>query len=278
MSNDLKLPYPELDSILHEYALTIKQELRDNFVGFYLQGSLTTGDFDLTSDVDFIVVIHSDLLQDEVAKIQKVHVEIYNQDNYWVKRFEYSFFPKKKLNSLSSPFVTGMSNDIQERKLWYFNNGSKTIERSDHCNSIVTRWTLYNKGITILGPDIKTLIDPIGQNELRKEIRSTMIGWEKEIATRPESIRNRFYQSYLVLNYARMLQDLYEGKVTSKLEGIAWAKQKLDPKWIPLIDFCWQERQDTAISVTQPINPEVFEKTLNFVEYVTGLAFQFEVK
>jgi predicted nucleotidyltransferase len=31
-----------------------KEALGDNYVGMYIQGSLAVGDFDMTSDVDFI--------------------------------------------------------------------------------------------------------------------------------------------------------------------------------------------------------------------------------
>jgi predicted nucleotidyltransferase len=271
-------PHQELDSVLKNYASKIQKVLGDNFVGFYLQGSLAIGDFDHTSDIDFIVVVNKDLSKNEVANVQTIHLETYNQNNRWVKHLEYSFFPRKKLKELSSPFIhCGRKNNTDNGKLWYFDNGSKTIERSDHCNTLVTRWTLREKGIAVLGPDIKTLVGTIDPNDLRKEIKSTMMGRAKEIAAKPEYIKNRFYQSYLVLNYARMLQDLYEGKVTSKKEGMAWAKQKLNPKWINLIDFCWQERQDTSISINQPINPEIFKKSLEFVKYATNLANQFEI-
>ncbi|MCG2688401.1 DUF4111 domain-containing protein, partial [Candidatus Parcubacteria bacterium] len=128
----------------------------NDFIGFYLQGSLATGDFNLTSDVDFIIVTEKDL--------------------------------------------------------------------SD-------------------------------------------VGWGKELLENPEPRKNRFYQSYLVLNYCRMLHDLHKGEINSKLAGIEWAKSNLDPQWISLINFCWQERQDTSISVDQPANAEVFASSLKFVRY-----------
>lgn len=74
----------------------------------------------------------------------------------------------------------------------------------------------------------------------------------------PGPYRNRFFQAFIVLHYCRMLQDLEEGRVTSKFESAEWAKSKLDPKWIPLIDFCWNERQDTEIHISQPALPEIF--------------------
>jgi hypothetical protein len=88
---------------------------------------------------------------------------------------------------------------------------------------------------------------------------------------------NRFFQAYLVLNYARMLQDLHEGRISSKCEGAEWAKEKLDPQWKSLIDYCWQERQDTEISVHQPAIPEKFEEVLKFVSYVMEEAAKYKV-
>lgn len=268
MIHSTKTPYPELDHVLTDLAVKLRDALGNIFVGMYLQGSLAIGDFDLTSDVDFIVVTNNDLSDAEVQDVQKVHTLTYNQNNRWVKRLEYSFIPKRVLNELSSPYANGRRNNITERELWYFDNGHSTIARSDHCNTLVTRWTVREKGISVSGPDPISLIDPISADELRKEIRDTLVGWGEELLQNPEPYRNRFYQSYLVLNYARMLHDLHEGKVGSKLVGITWAKLNLDPQWTELIDFCWMERQDTSISVKQPSTSEVFEKSLQFVSYV----------
>jgi predicted nucleotidyltransferase len=51
--------------------------LNTNFVGAYLQGSFAVGDFDLHSDVDFIVVLEEELSPEEVHGLQAVHERIY---------------------------------------------------------------------------------------------------------------------------------------------------------------------------------------------------------
>ena len=48
-------PYKELDIVLEDYAQKLNHALKGNLVGVYLQGSLAIGDFDMTSDVDFVV-------------------------------------------------------------------------------------------------------------------------------------------------------------------------------------------------------------------------------
>lgn len=277
MKKTQNTPYPELNTVLNNLAKRLKDELKDNFIGFYLQGSLATGDFDMTSDIDFIVVTDQGLSDKQVEAVQRIHTETYNQSNRWVKRLEYSFFPKDKLNVYLPPFMGGKANGSEERLLWYFDNGSKTIEKSDHCNTLVVRWSLREKGIALFGPDPKTLIDPIDPDGLRGEIKDTIIGWGEYLLNHPKKYKNRFYQSYLVLNYARMLNDLHQGSIASKLKGIVWAKSNLDPKWIPLIDFCWKERQDTEISVKQPADEDIFPKSIEFVKYAIQQAKKYEI-
>jgi predicted nucleotidyltransferase len=269
--------FPELDRILSEYSRKIQEILGNNFVGMYLQGSLAIGDFDMTSDVDFIVVIKEEPTAEQVKTLQEAHTQMYGQNNRWVKRMEYSFFPLKKFREQSSPYNNGAHNDSEERKIWYFDNGHSTIEKSDHCNTLVTRWTVREKGVAVIGPDAKTLINPIKLNDLKKEIKDSLIGWGRELLVDPEPYRNRFYQAYLVLNFARMLQDIYEGRITSKLEGANWAKKNLDHKWRDLIDFCWEQRKDPNISIRQPAAEGMYEQSIEFVKYCIEQAEQIHI-
>ncbi|MGO4533436.1 aminoglycoside adenylyltransferase domain-containing protein [Leifsonia sp. 2MCAF36] len=69
-----------------------------------------------------------------------------------------------------------------------------------------------------------------------------------------------------------LAEDLHEGRITSKRQGVAWAKQHLDARWHGLIDLCWRERQDTEINVSQPADPHAFEQTVEFIACTTRLA------
>lgn len=181
------------------------------------------------------------------------------------------------LNEPSSPFSSNGRIEDKNRELWYFDNGSRTIERSDHDNSRVVRWTLREKGVAVFGPEPITFVNPVPADALRTEIRDLLVGWGDELLEDPEPYRNRFYQAFLVLNYCRMLQDLNEGRVTSKLEGAEWTKAKLDPKWIPLIEYCWNDRKDPDIHISQPAVPEIFGDALAFVKYAVALGKDFVI-
>ena len=270
--------YPELDKVFYELAESYKKALGDNFVGLYIQGSLAVGDFDMTSDVDFTVIINRELTSGELDAIQNVHTRIRNRDSRWVQHLEYSFFPLPKFQKHSSRYELGKINDSEDRKLWYFDNGSRTMEKSDHDNTLVVRWEVREKGITVLGPDPKTLIDPITPNDLRKEIQEFHVGWIPSFIANPDPWKNRFYQVFFVLHFCRALQDLEEGRITSKKEAMEWAKKHLDPKWHSLIEYSWNERKDEHISIHQPANEKRWEETVEFAAYALEKIKEFKIK
>ncbi len=266
-------PFLALDETLSDYALTSRDALQENFVGLYLIGSLAIGDFDLTSDVDFMIVTNQELTDGEVDRVQVQHAQLTSRNSTWVKHLEYSYFSMHKLHELSSPYdATGTPTPSGPRELWKFNNGEASLLRTGHDNTLVTRWTLRHKARAVLGPEPSSFAPWVSADQLRREIQTSMLGWEQRAINDPSEFDNRFHQVFMVLNNCRALQDLHEGRITSKRAGVAWAKQHLDPHWFALIDFCWRERQDTGIHWSQPADPEVFRQTLAFIEYTTRLA------
>jgi predicted nucleotidyltransferase len=263
-------PHLRLDELLMEHAHAIARAATKNFVGMYLIGSLAVGDFDATSDVDFIVVTNDELSSDELAAVQAAHFEYLARHDRWPTHLEYSFFPMAKLQTLSSPFGEHSRSCLDDRMLWYFNGPSP--ERSDHDNTLVTRWTLRERGVRVLGPEPASFAPMITPDELRREIRNSIRGWDRDEGDLTSSPHyNRFHQAFFVINYCRTLQGLHEGRISSKREGVEWAKDHLEPQWHALIDFCWRERCDTDISVSQPADPNVFREVIEFSAYATAL-------
>ncbi len=264
-------------SFLIPHVVSIQQSLRDSFIGAYLVGSLAIGDFDQTSDVDFIVVTKDELSGGQGAALQKVHNITFSRDLRWAKHLEYSFFPLEKLNQPSSPFNEYGRTPLELRLLWHFDHGGKFLEQSDHDNSMVVRWTLYEKSIPIIGPNPSTFMNPVAASELRVEIKNTLVGWGRELLQDASHFDNRFFQAFIPLHFCRMLQDLNEGRVTSKKEGAEWGRKNLDPQWGQLIDFALRERQDSEIHVSQPSTPTIFAEALEFVAYCIKIAESLEI-
>jgi predicted nucleotidyltransferase len=251
-------PYPELDTVLHELVASVQHALGDTFVGAYLQGSFAVGDFDEHSDVDFIVAVRDELSHEQVAALNDVHGRIYDLPSEWAKHLEGSYFPLDILRRA----------DRRGELLWYLDHGSRSLKRSDHCNTLVVRWVVRERGIVLAGPEPASLVDPIPVSALRREMATTLLDWGQDILNDPASYRNRFYQGFIVLNYCRMLHDLVVGEPGSKRAGATWAKAALDPAWSGLIDRAWNGRPNPALAVREPADPDDFAATLRFVELV----------
>jgi Nucleotidyltransferase domain len=118
-----------LNAVLDELVAGIQAALGDAFVGAYLQGSFALGDSDRHSDVDFVVAVRDELSDHQVIALQALHERIYDLPSEWAQHLEGSYFP------------TAILRDLRRRgtPLWYLDHGSRSLVRSDHCNTLSTR-------------------------------------------------------------------------------------------------------------------------------------------
>lgn len=264
LENIPSVHYPELPSVLSEFVAGVENELAENLVGAYLVGSLATGDFDLDSDVDFLVVTKDELTDEAVRSLQAMHVRIHGLGCYPAQHLEGSYI---SLGLLYQSEVVGV------QPLWYLDNGSKTLERSVHDNKWHVRWVLRERGIALVGPTGMSLLGPIPVEAMRAEVVATIHRVADDFAAeidRPLTFYNsRFGQSFTVLSCCRRLQTLQTGTVQSKLAGMKWAKQTLDPAWAGLIQRAWEEREGVrhCVKIRQLADPRALRETLEFIRY-----------
>src|ERR1700685_2274505 len=95
LQNDV---YPELASVLHQFVARVQSALGSNFLGAYLVGSLATGDFDLDSDVDFLILTNAEVSDAEVRSLQTTHVDIHALGCYPAEHLEGSYISTDLLN------------------------------------------------------------------------------------------------------------------------------------------------------------------------------------
>lgn len=254
----LPTPYADLNGVLREFADALEKALGRDLLSVCLQGSFAVGDFDRDSDVDFIVIVDGELSGDRVQSLQVLHDRIYRLSCPWAQHLEGSYFPKDVVRDYRQ----------SGGPLWYLEHGWSSLVRSNHCNTALVRRVVREHGIVLAGQEPAPLIDPIPVEIIRDEMMRVINDWGREILREPGRFANRFYQSFIVLSYCRMLHDLREGRPGSKRAGAEWAKATLDPSWIGLIDRSWSGRPNPAVSVRQPADPNEFELTLDFVRYM----------
>jgi hypothetical protein len=157
----------------------------------------------------------------------------------------------------------------------YLDHGSAQLVRSAHDDSLVVYWSLRGKGITLIGPEPRSLVAPVTANALRQEVLDTMRAWQEQLLNNPNELDNRFYQPFAVLSYCRMLHTLESGTVESKRAGATWAKEALDRTWGPLIQRAWDARPgDPSLKVRQKADPSDLRSTFEFMRYAVDLSRQ----
>lgn len=251
-------PDIELNWVLRELVSSCQAILTDNFIGAYLQGSFALGDWDVFSDVDFLVAIECELNKVELDALQDMHARIYKLESHWAMHLEGSYFPREILRHVA-PI---------RKPLYYLDNTFSQLILSDHCNMLVVRWVARQYGITLAGPPPDTLIDPVSPGDLIQEVLSIMQDWARQITENPEGINNRFYQPFAVLSYCRMLYTQATGTVGSKPAAARWAQENLDSRWRNLIQRAIELRPYPSLRVRQPADAEDLKRTLAFIAYI----------
>jgi len=261
-------PYPELCEVLEVFTTEVKGELDENLVGVYLVGSLASGDFDLDSDVDFLVVIKAELTEKNRKNLQAIQVRVHELNYYPAKHLEGSYISLKDLNDWSS---------VGKKELFYFDNGSTTPEQSVHDNNWHVRWILRERGIALIGEEPVALLPPIPLDELFREMRASMTQimnlFEESIDQPRDFWNSQFGQPFVVLTCCRILHALHTGTIQSKKVGAEWSKGVVEPKWRGLIDQAWHDREGVRFCVKIGLrsDQELLNETLEFMRYVAHL-------
>jgi hypothetical protein len=256
--------YPELDSVVRQFVAAVQRALGENFFGAYLVGSLATGDFDLDSDVDFLVITVVELREAELESLRAVHLAVHALGSYPAEHLEGSYIPIESLNRADS---------VGTEPLWYVDNGRTSLERSVHDNQWHVRWILRERGIAVAGPAPKTFVRAVATEALRAEAAAAIVTLRNHVAVGLDAtagwFNTRFGQSFAVLSCCRMLHTCETGEVQSKHAGAKWAERALAPAWRDLIQAAWTERHDVRFGekVRQPAEAAMVQETARFLAY-----------
>jgi hypothetical protein len=122
------------------------------------------------------------------------------------------------------------------------NNGDRILTRSEHDNTQVVRYVLRERGITLAGPEPRTLIARVEPGELRDEIRAAMRSFGSVLLVGTTPVEPLWMQGFTVLLFCRMLHSLESATIISKPAAGRWATEHLDARWGPLIERAWEQR------------------------------------
>ncbi len=228
-------PYEAVNDALALLLREARAILGAEFVGLYLYGSLSLGDFmPGSSDVDFLIVTRAALPPTTQAALAALHARLAVGDLAYARKLEGWYFPLAALRRDDpAARVPTIGAD------WPFGLGEPGAVW------IIERWVVRERGITVVGPPPDTLIDPVASEELRAAVRALLRDFWAQQLDGPDWLRTRDYQAFAILTMCRALHTIATGTVISKPAAAAWASAHLDPRWSPLIARALAWRHDT---------------------------------
>ncbi len=229
---------PDVAALLDALLAGVRDALGDNLLGFYLRGSLALGDFDPeTSDVDILVATERPVSEAEFEALAVLHTRIPAVGNQYGRAYEVSYVDRASLKR----FQPGERRHPTVGSDWAF----QWAEHRD--NFILERWMVREHGVALLGPDPKTLIDPISPDDLRSavanELGARMEHWAGGNKP-PKWLGPRYYQAFEIETICRALFTLEFGELPTKPQAVAWALDVLPQRWRSLIVWSQKYRAD----------------------------------
>ncbi len=250
--------YPDVNVVLELLRTNVQRILGEHFVGFYLYGSLASGDFDpQSSDIDFMMVTATELPDELIPALATMHAQLATSGLPWAKKLEGSYIPQRALRRYEP---TGPPRvQINEGNFYLAPHASDWI---------IQRQILREQGVVVTGPDLRLLIDPVQPHDVRQAVLDILAEWWAPMRQNSTRLQSREYQAYAVLSMCRALYTLHHGSVASKPSSARWAQAALDPRWVALIE--------EALAWPHPPQVDSHDATLAFIGYTLARAQEFQ--
>lgn len=234
-------PYPQVNEVLDLLLSRAKETLGEQFVGMYLYGSLSSGDFNPgTSDIDFLVVTDHALSQEKISGLEAMHRRIWETGRKWAKKLEGAYVPRELIRRHDPDGAACPT--VNEGQFYVARLGSDWI---------IQRHVLRENGVAVAGPGPKTLIDAVSPDDIRNSVRGVLQEWWFPMLEDPAWLREhgREYHAFAVLTMCRALHALEHGTIVSKPAAARWARDALDERWREAIEKSLQVQRPGAEEV-----------------------------
>jgi len=245
-------PYNDVNEVLNLLLINAKEILGDQFIGMYLYGSLSSGDFNPeTSDIDFLIVTTGLLSENKIAELEAMHKRTWATKLKRAGKLEGAYVTQELVRRHDPNGVPCPT--INEGKFYVASLGSDWI---------IQRHVVREYGVVIEGPDPKSLIDFVTPNDICSSVMGTLNEWWFPMLEDASWLRNGESgdRAFAVITMCRVLHALEYGTIVSKPKAIQWARTKLDEPWKQLIDKAVAVSEHKADNV-------LLEDTLRFIHF-----------
>lgn len=247
------IPYPHVTAILDVLLQRLQVILADKLIGFYLYGSLVTGDYDdQISDIDLLAALSAELTPTEADAIQQMHAEIAAAQPEWDNRVEIQYHTRAGLHTFRTQ--RSVMGNISPGEPFHL------IEAGDEW--LVNWYFVQTYGVVLYGLPPATIIPPITQQEFIDAVRDHILMWREYVKDLSDWHGS---QAYAILTMCRGLYTARHREHVSKKRAAEWAITAY-PEWADLIKnaLVWRQAQhDSTARYNAPI-----DETKRFVHFM----------
>ncbi|WP_199621997.1 aminoglycoside adenylyltransferase domain-containing protein [Paenibacillus alkalitolerans] len=258
MSEANHVPHP-VDELLRTLLNGIQETIGKDLVGVYLRGSLALGEFDpVTSDIDYLVVTENRVSEEKFADLHEFHARLANLPNQYAQHLEGAYIACDALKV----FRAGERHPTIAR--------GEGLQWTEHkANWILERWTVREHGIALVGPDPKSLIEPISTDDLRAAVSDRLRDWAAwaDRSNDPDWQLPLSHKAYVVETMCRAMYTMACNDICSKPRAVAWALETIPEPWRSLVERSQSWRIDSA-----PPDPGVISEVMSFIHWASAFA------
>lgn len=245
-------PYPEVNDLLKLLLKNVKAILGEQFIGMYLYGSLSSGDFNPeTSDIDFLVLTKDTLPENSIRGLEEMHKQTWAGSLKRAGKLEGAYVPLKLIRRHDENGVPCPT--VNEGRFYVDSLGSDWI---------IQRHVVRECGVVVEGPDPKSLIDSVSPDDIRGAVLGILTEWWFPMLDDPAWLRehDEAYRAFAIISMCRVMHALEHGTIVSKPKAVEWAKAGLDDPWKSLIE------KAVAISNHEKLDMAL-DETLDFIRF-----------
>ncbi len=247
-----------LQTVTENFVTQSKKILGNNLVGIYLHGSAAMGCYnDEKSDVDLLVVIHSDMSEEEKRRYMDMVVELNALAP--TKGIELSIIKK----SICKPFVYPTPFELHfsvAHLEWYKSNPQDYVLKMNGTDKDLAAHItiLYHRGVCLWGEEIHDVFEEVNEKAYFDSIWYDIECAEEDILETPV---------YVILNLCRVLAFKQEKLILSKQEGGIWGLSHVPEAYRSLIQQALDEY--TSAGTMELDEKEAVKYTKYMMEHIT---------
>ncbi len=234
----------------------IRAVLGAKLAGFYVVGSLVTGDFDYrSSDIDLIAVTTTELDDAEVGRLAALHADLIRENPLRDNRIEVIYVPAARLKGDRADYTFPITSP-----------GEPFHIRDIHHDEWTINWlVLREQSITLYGADPKTLVDPIPRAKIVRVVQDL----SRQTPEWLDPAASLGGLGYVILTLCRGLRLVRTGEFVSKKQAALWAAAQL-PEWAWLIEktLVWRVVGSEHPETPEAVFPDVQRLVLFLVEQI----------